>query len=310
MISSKSAPLRRQAWLALAGLVFSNAPAQISGTSTAESPSSSQQSSASVGVTVGFLPSVPDIARRRDPTDAAGNAIEAKSYGTLDSQFHLDFQLSRSEDFSSALRASLGFRNAFDRMDSEYTSTEYTGYMIAYRQNLLKNILLDVRFLDRQSQGLRLISNHYAVESSVAFEISDSLGEAKSSIISLRVQPNVGVSWTYGTDSNDVYDPRWGVESEIKYLSIDGAGFPIAFSIEGIFQRSLGYRLDGVDHGGSGLMTIIPKIESMMSQQLWIGAYVNVPTIRPAGREESFNDPSLPGLYGKSAGFYIKSMSF
>jgi hypothetical protein len=295
----------------LVGVLFpSLLLAQINGSSESKAPQSSQQSAASVGVTVVFLPTTPDIARRRDTTDAAGNTIEAKSYSVLDSQFHLDFQMNRSEDFSSAIRASLGFRNAFDRMDSEYPSTEYTGYLLAYRQNLSKNFLLDLRFLDRRSDGLRLTSKHYSIEASLSFEISDSLGESKSSLVSLRVQPNIAASKTYGDDAQDIYDPRWGAGAEIKYLSRDGAGFPIAFAIEGLFQRTMGYRLDGQDHGGAGLMTVIPKIESMMSQQLWVGAYVNVPTLRPVGREESFNDPSLPGLYGHSAGFYVKSMSF
>jgi hypothetical protein len=300
-------------WVLGITLVFL-APASQSAELTSENAAPakfSKTSMASLGVTIDFFPNVADISRRRDPlTDSLGNPVKSEPYSLLDSRFHLDFTWIQTENYTGALRASIQFRNAFERVDPEYPSTEYGGYSLSFVQKFGKYFQWLIQYHDRQSAGLRLVSSHRAIQNSVFFETAENTANGKASLFYLKVGPNIVFTKTYGYDRKDIYDPSWGVHAKMRLQTTDPMGYPIAFAVEGQFQRIMGYRLDNVDHGGSGLMTITPEIESMLSNDLWVGAYYHIPTLRPAGREESFNDPTLPGLYGQSGGFFVKSTSF
>ncbi len=307
--SMKSLPLvHRSLFLGLL-IHASLAQTQEGATATTVAPDA-RHSIASLGVTVDWLPNVPDIARRRTPRlDEIGNEVAVENFSVLDSRFHLDFVLFQTANYLGALRASIIFRNAFEREDPVYPSTEYGGHEFSYLQRFGRFFSLKTQYADRRSQGLRLMSSHHALMNEFLFEIAEDLGKSKDQLY-LKVGPNITLAKTYGLDRNDIYDPSWGAVAKIRYQTTDPLGFPVAFAVEGLFQRIMGYRLDGIDHGGAGLMTITPEIEYMLSKELWIGAYAHIPTLRPLGREEAFGNGGLPGLYGHSGGTYIKSTSF
>lgn len=267
----------------------------------------------SMGAELQLINNVPDLSYIRDPQeDIFGDPLPVpeERFTLLNQVFHLEFRLQENVDYSSALKASLGFRNTFRGGDSAPDGSEFTGYRISLRQDFLAGHLQStLRFGHRRSDFFLLQARHNEAFLRLHYSpvpadlVSESGFNAKLGISMLKAFP-------IEPDQTDFYDLAWAIEASIKKIWMVRELYPISLSLDAALNRIANYRIGSTVYRGARSISLSPRLDIMLVENLWIGFFAHIALQRPEGNEQAFPDVELPGLYGNSVGLSLKTATF
>jgi hypothetical protein len=293
--------------LALVGLLSAGLRAQSSDGAGAKLPFR-----VALGTQFGLLSNVPDLRYRREVyEDIFGErkGVPAERYRLLTQNFNLDFLLQNEGGYSSAFQVALGFRQTMGSPDP--AGSEFSGFRLAHKQSILSGrILASLGYGLLRSDFLRLAARHH--EFRVRFDyVPDptSLDPAKSPFF-VRVGPELIAAVPTGEDRADRYGLQWAVHALVRFQGAFGEDLPASLGLQGLFRRISNFTLDGQQEGGAGVLSLSPVTELMVVENLWLGLRMDVPVLRPEGREEAFSDPEIPGLYGNAYSLFLRTATF
>ncbi|MEO5668475.1 MAG: hypothetical protein ABIR96_10480, partial [Bdellovibrionota bacterium] len=262
----------------------------------------------------GLSTHVPDLRYKRDVyEDLFGERkpVPAQRYSFLAQDFDLDFLIQNENGYSSAFSVMLGFRNAMGGNDDSPKGSEFSGFRLMHRQSFG-----DGRFLSSLGYGLlrsdflRLTARHHEYRIRLDYVPNpESLDPLKMPFF-VRLGPEAIFAVPTGPDAKDRYGFQWAFHTLFRYQGSIASDMPASFGLETVFSRIASFKIDNKLEGGAGLFTLSPVVELMFVKNLWIALRVNMPVLRPVDREAAFPDPQIPGLYGSSVQFTLRTATF
>lgn len=266
----------------------------------------------SLGADFSLLNNVPDLRYRREVReDLFGNRepVPAQRYRVLNQNFHLNFLLQNDSSYTSGLQFWVGFRNANGGNDASPSGSEFSGWRVLLRQSFFGGYLLNsLGYGSLQSSYLRLTAKHREYQFRLDFVPDPTAQDPSKSPFFVKVGPEIVAA--IGHNPGDTFGVQWGFNMLLRYQTLPIPSLPLSFGLESLFRRHDHYKILGERFRGAGILTLSPQIEWMLVENLWLGFKFHFPVFRPENREEAFSDPELPGLYGNSFQFTVKTASF
>jgi len=280
--------------------------------------SASGSSSAPVRVALsanfGLYTGVPDLRYKRDIyEDILGERkpVPAQRYRFISQDFNLDFLLKSEGGYSSAIQVALGFRNAGGGDEESPEGSEFSGYRLSLKQSMAGGRLLSsLGYGLLRSDYLRLHARHHEYRVRLDYVPDPTALNPKDAPFFVRLGPELIYSQTSGADTADRYGLQWAIHALVRYQGALADDMPASLGIESYFSRIDSYEIGDSREGGAGLLALSPVMEFMLMENLWVGLRVAIPLQRPEGREEAFPDAQLPGLYGSSFQFLMRTATF
>ena len=269
---------------------------------------------ASLGASFKVIRNVPDLRYARQIiNDFLGDRrpVPDERYSLFSQNFHLEFLLNNSDSYSSALKVDLGFRNRLGASSEGPEGSEFYGYRMALRQNLLDGHLQNtLQYGHRRSDVFRLHARHSEFMTELFYVPVPEAMDPEKFPFYLKVGVDLLYAMTTNPDKSDSYDPMWGLIIFLRHHLNVGNAVPIALSLDSQFHRILGYKVTGTKHPAAGLVSVSPQLDLMLVENLWLGFQWNLALLRPENREEAFPNPDLNGLYGSSFAVHLKTSTF
>jgi hypothetical protein len=267
-----------------------------------------------LGADFAVFNNVPDLRYKREVIqDIFGNRqpVPEQRYRVLTQNFHLDFLLQTEDSYNSGLQVWLGFRNAFGGDESSPSGSEFSGFRALLRQSFLGGHLLNsIGYGLMRSDFLRLNSRHHEYVIRFDYVPDPAAQDPSTSPFFVKIGPEIILTQRTQSEPSDSYGFQWGINTLLRYQTLPHPKLPLGFGLEALFRRIDRYEILNQRFGGAGLMTLSPQIEWQLVENLWIGFKVHAPILRPEDREEAFSNPELPGLYGSSFQFMLRSATF
>jgi hypothetical protein len=267
-----------------------------------------------LGANFGLFSQVPDLRYRRDVyQDIFGDrkGVPAQRYRFLAQNFNLDFLLQNDGGYSSGLQVWVGFRNAMGGGDESPEGSELSGLRIAHKQSFAEGLfLVTLGYGVLRSDLLRLYARHHEYRIRIDYVPNPKALNPIESPFFVRVGPEVIFASPTGADLSDRYGLQWALNLLVRYQGSFGDDMPASLGLQGLFRRIDFFEIDNTREGGAGLLSLSPVAEFLVMQNLWLGLRLDVPVLRPKGREEAFSDAEIPGLYGGSAQLFLRTATF
>jgi len=184
--------------------------------------------------------------------------------------------------------------------------SEMGGYEALGRIRLSREFVLRGGYAQRKSDTLRMHDSHNEYFGKFDFETRSTF----ASRVAVSGHGGPEVVMTKGKSTNGVpieYGPQWGALGGLSVDLLLTRDAHFRFSGEFLMRRISSYKVANIEQGGAGLMTITPGVEYLLLDDFWIGAFMELPSARPIGRESVFGNTDLPGLYGKTMGLSLKA---
>lgn len=267
-----------------------------------------------LGANFGLFSHVPDLRYRRDVyEDIFGDrkGVPAQRYRFLAQNFNLDFLLQNEGGYSSGLQVAIGFRNAMGGDDTSPQGSEFSGVRLAHKQSFAEGLfLVTFGYGNLRSDLLRLYARHHEYRLRLDYVPNPKALNPMESPFFVRVGPEVIFASPTGEDSSDRYGLQWALNLLVRYQGSLGDDMPASLGLQGLFRRIDFFEIENDREGGAGLLTLSPVAEFLVMQNLWLGLRVDVPVLRPKDREEAFSDAEIPGLYGGTFQFFLRTATF
>jgi hypothetical protein len=267
-----------------------------------------------LGANFGLFSQVPDLRYRRDVyEDLFGDrkGVPAQRYRFLAQNFNLDFLLQNEGGYSSGLQVAMGFRNAIGGDNTSPEGSEFSGLRIAHKQSFAEGLfLVTLGYGLLQSDLLRLYARHHEYRIRLDYVPNPKALNPLEAPFFVRVGPEVIFASPTGVDRADRYGLQWAMNILVRYQGSLGDDMPASLGLQGLFRRIDFFEIGTTREGGAGLLSLSPVSEFLVMQNLWLGLRLDVPVLRPKGREEAFSDAEIPGLYGGTFQFFLRTATF
>lgn len=294
-------------------LAFALSSPSVRAQDSAENTPSQGDLPLSMGAELHFIGNIPDLSYIRNPQeDILGDPIPVpeERFTVLNQDFHLELRIQDQENYSSALRASLGFRNTFKGSDNVPDGSEFTGYRVSLRQDFLSgHVQSTLRFGHRRSDFFLLHARHNEAFFRIHYSpvpkelVRESGFNAKLGVSMLKAFP-------IGPDSSDFYDLAWAIEASIKRVWLVQGVYPISLALDASLNRIANYRIGSAVYQGARAIALSPRVDIMLVENLWVGVFGHIALQQPEGNEQAFPNVEMPGLYGNTLGVALKTATF
>ncbi len=269
---------------------------------------------ASLGASFKVMQNIPDLRYAREEVkDIFGERVSVpqERYAIFSQDFHMEVLMSNSDSYSSALKVGLGFRNDLGASESGPEGSEFSGYRIALRQNLLNGYLQNtLQYGHRRSDLFKLHARHSEFLIDLFYVPVPEAKDPSKFPFYLKIGGDLLLASTTNPDRADSYGPTWGAIIFLRRHWNLSDQLPVALSLNSQYHRISSYKVLGSTEASAGLLSVSPQFDIMVVENLWFGVQWNVAVLRPIDREEAFPNPDLTGLYGNGFSVQLKTSTF
>jgi len=180
--------------------------------------------------------------------------------------------------------------------------TEVGGFDAGLEIRMAEHLTLEALYSDRRSDTLQLHEAHSDFLASLTYydgRINADRGFAIQARFGLEAGTPLGQSTLSDRISKD-RGSAWGIRARLGGRMEFSPAADFRAGTDAFYRRISSYKVGGEERGGAGLFALEPYLEYGLNTLLNLRASVAIPLSRPAGREDAFGRPELPGLYGKS----------
>lgn len=246
----------------------------------------------------------------------AGASSSGGAIQILHTEFFMRMMAFDTDVVSSSLFAKLPIRSlTYSRIPTLLSNegrlnsqgSEMGGYEGGFNLSFFKSIGGEISFADRSSKKLRLFAPAQWITARAFFENREQIGAG----LSVGIQLGFRVSEPRNIPSSLVsYGRQSGIDARIYSDAKWSSDAHFRFGAEGNFRRANSFQVIDNELGGGGMASVSPFISYELLRDFWVTARMDMPLLRPVGREDIFGDTAIPGLLGKQGSVVLSASAF